>query len=178
MARNRSIYARTFFPWRLSVLRAFYVIVEKPTATLAVQQLDVEPQIVETRWPPGHVIVRTYMPIGNRDASLLSIYGVHWSDHHHRRLPPPRISTRFPAIRQRVHGIQSHNLVTGAVQPLRDRPLPAPGSLLCPGPWPPTQVVLPVSCASSHFGPSCAPAGPHPSPSHSSNHWQSGPQRG
>ena len=43
MARNRSIYARTFFPWRLSVLCAFYVIVEKPTATPAVQQLDVEP---------------------------------------------------------------------------------------------------------------------------------------
>ena len=59
------------------------VIVEKPTATPAVQQLDVEPEIVETRWPPGHVIVRTYMPIaryctvsmpiGNRDASLLSM---------------------------------------------------------------------------------------------------------
>ena len=43
MARNRSIYARTFFPWRLSVLCVFCVIVEKPTATPAVQQLDVEP---------------------------------------------------------------------------------------------------------------------------------------
>ena len=74
MARNRYIYARTFFPWRLSVLCVFYVIVEKPTATPAVQQLCmVEPWIVETRWPPGHVIVRTYMPIGNKDASLLSM---------------------------------------------------------------------------------------------------------
>ena len=43
MARNRSIYLRTFFPWRLSVLCTFYVIVEKPTATPAVQQLTVEP---------------------------------------------------------------------------------------------------------------------------------------
>ena len=51
----------------------FYVIVEKPTAAPAVQQLDVKPWIVETRWPPGHVVVRTYMPIRNRDVSLLSM---------------------------------------------------------------------------------------------------------
>ena len=31
----------TFFPWRLSVLCAFYVIVEKPTATPTVQRLSV-----------------------------------------------------------------------------------------------------------------------------------------
>ena len=49
VTRNRSIYARTFFPWRLSVLCVFYIIVEKPTTTPAVQQLDEETQIVETR---------------------------------------------------------------------------------------------------------------------------------
>ena len=84
MARNRSIYART--GWNgaeplylrknllsLETLSALYVLRNRRKAHSNTSSTATQRGTAETRWPPGHVIVRTYMPIGNRDVSLLSM---------------------------------------------------------------------------------------------------------
>ena len=57
----------------LETLSGLYVLRNRRKAHSNTSSKATHRGTVETRWPPGHVIVRTYMPIGNRDASLLSM---------------------------------------------------------------------------------------------------------
>ena len=57
----------------LETFSALYVLRNRRKAHSNTSSTATQRGTAETRWPPGHVIVRTYMPIGNRDASLLSM---------------------------------------------------------------------------------------------------------